>query len=185
METQVPCFKGKTAKAMIELLDGFFTNGLDGNEESTVPDPHNDIRGHAVDGACVFAYTVRYLLNQDFTMYEIEQHTEEVYAEFIRYIKTEIDFQGVSGKVKFETNDKPAYLAVQQVQEGSKVTVGTCSHNVTMDLTINGGPSNASWTPPHPDVIPYEEPFPYILFQIGLPILCICCPGLAACIRNF
>jgi len=185
MEKQVPCFKGKTARAFMEVLDEHFAQGFPkGDEVTAVLDPYKDIRMHAVDGTCVFAYAVRHLM-KDFSLYDIEKHTEEVYGSFINYIKNGIDFQGVSGQVKFSANDRPAYLAVHQVQQGSKILVGTCSQNISVDLTVNGGPSNASWKPAHPDAIPAEESFPYVVFQILIPLLCLCCPALAACIRNF
>jgi hypothetical protein len=186
MDDQVPCFKGRTARAYMELLDAYLASGYpEGDSASQVSDPYMDMRAHSSDGACVFAYTVRHLLSLGHSMQEIEGRSQEVYDEIIRYIKTDVDFQGVSGHVKFEGNDKQAYLAVQQVQAGLKVLVGTCSWNASLDLSVNGGPSNASWKPPHPDEIPYEEPFPYLVFQVLLPVLCICCPALAACIRNF
>jgi hypothetical protein len=184
MEKQVPCFKGSTARNFMEKLDGHLANGFPTGDASTVIlDPYNDVRMHAADGTCVIAYTVAHLMSEGFTLAEIEGN--QVAGEFTQYVKQTIDFQGVSGWVSFTGNDKPAFLAVQQVQEGSSVLVGTCSHNSSVDLTINGGPSNASWNPAFPDVIPAEAAFPYWVFQIVLPILCICCPGCGALIRNF
>jgi hypothetical protein len=186
MDEQVPCFKGKNAKAYMELLDAFLASGYpEGDEASQVPDPYMDMRAHSSDGTCVFAYTLQHLMSLGYSLQDIEGRSQEVYNEFVSHIKTGVDFQGVSGHVKFHANDKQAYLAVQQVQAGLKVLAGTCDYNGTLDLSVNGGPSNASWKPPHPDEIPYEEPFPYLVFQVLLPVLCICCPALAACIRNF
>jgi hypothetical protein len=186
IEKQVPCFKGRTARSFMEKLDGHLANGYPTGDASTViPDPYNDVRMHAADGTCAIAYTVAHLMEQGFTLTQIEQNNQAAYDGFIRYIKQELSFQGVSGLVQFSANDKPAFLAVQQVQEGSTVLVGTCSHNSSVDLTLNGGPSNASWNSAFPDVIPEEAQFPYWVFQIVLPILCICCPGCAALIRNF
>jgi hypothetical protein len=196
MEKQTPCFKGRTARTFMEKLDEHLANGFPTGDVSTViPDPYNDIRMHPADGTCGIAYTVAYLMSQGFTMWEIENNQQAAYEAFIEYVKVGMQpFQGVSGLVNFVGNDKPAYLAVQQVQEGSSVLVGTmyclagqsaCSTNYSMDLSINGGPSNGSWNPAHPDIIPAEAEFPYWVFQIVLPILCICCPGCAALIRNF
>ena len=185
-DKQVPCFKGKTTKTFLELLDEHLEHGYPlGDEASEVHDPYLAVRAHSADGTCVLAYAVKQLLSDGFSLYDIEQHTSEAYTAFIDFIKTRADFQGVSGQVKFSGNDKAAYLGVQQVREGSTVLVGTCSHNSTIDLTVNGGPSNASWQPAFPDVLPAEAHFPYWAFQVFLPILCICCPALAACIRNF
>jgi hypothetical protein len=186
MEKQVDCFKGMTARTFMEKLDGHLASGFPTGDASTViPDPYNDVRMHAADGTCVIAYTVSHLLGAGFTLWEIENNQQAAYTAFIHYVKHTIDIQGVSGVVKFVANDKPAFLAVQQVREGVSLLVGTCSHNSSVDLTINGGPSNASWNPAFPDVIPVEAAFPYWVFQIVLPILCICCPGCAALIRNF
>jgi hypothetical protein len=186
LETQVPCFRGKTAKSFMELLDDYLANGFPLGDTATVlNDPYQDVRMHSADGACVFAYTVQHLMANGFTLEDVEGHQEDVYNAFTQHIKTGIDFQGVSGRVKFYGNDKRGELATYQVQSGKTVLVGTCSHNNSIDMTLNGGPSNASWKPAHPDVIPAEAQFPYFIFQVLLPILCICCPGLAACIRNF
>jgi hypothetical protein len=88
-------------------------------------------------------------------MDQITSKIPEVYTKFVSYIKTRTDFQGVSGRVNFVGNDKPAYLAITQIQAGTKVLVGTCSHNGTQDLTVSGGPSNASWKPANPDPIAF------------------------------
>jgi len=184
VETQVPCFKGRTAKAFLELLDFHLAEGYPTGDETTkISDPYKDIKNHAADGTCVFAYAVKQLTEDGIPLIDIQANTPAAYRAFIEYIKTRADFQGLSGRVKFDGNDKPAYLAVQQVQGGVKGLVGTT--NGTIDLMVNGGPSNASWQPAYPDTIPPEADFPYFIFQIVLPILCICCPALAACIRNF
>jgi hypothetical protein len=184
IENQVPCFKGRTALAFLELLDLHLANGYPLDDVSTqISDPYKDIKNHAADGTCVFAYAVKQLVEDGIPLVDIQKNTPEAYAAFIDYIKRRADFQGLSGRVKFDGNDKPAYLSVQQIQAGVKKTVGTT--NGTIDLTVNGGPSNASWKPAHPDAEPPEADFPYFVFQILLPILCICCPALGACIRNF
>jgi len=184
IENQVPCFKGRTALAFLELLDLHLAKGYPLDDESTqISDPYKDIKNHAADGTCVFAYAVKQLMEDGISLVDIQKNTPEAYAAFIDYIKKRADFQGLSGRVKFEGNDKPAFLSVQQIQAGVKKTVGTT--NGTIDLTVNGGPSNASWKPAHPDAVPPEADFPYFVFQILLPILCICCPALGACIRNF
>jgi hypothetical protein len=185
MEQQVPCFKGRTAKAFMLLFDAHLADGYPLGDDSTkVDDPYQDVKGNAADGACVFAYAIRHMLmDRMIPLADIKQHTEEAYRGFVDYIKHEMVFQGISGLVNFTGNDKPGYLAVQQVHEGKKVLVGTS--NGTVDLTVNGGPSNASWKPSHPDVVPPEADFPYWAFQVFLPILCIICPCLAAVIRNF
>jgi hypothetical protein len=183
---QVPCFAGRTAEAFLKLLDQHVAEGYPLGDDSTkVSQPFDELKSHSADATCVFAYAVQHLLSQEFSIHDIKSNTEAVYEAFISYIKTTVDFQGASGRVKFSGNDKAANLGVFQVQDGHKKLVGTCSHNGTADLTVNGGPSNASWQPAHPDAPPPEENFPYWAFQIFLPVLCICCPALGACIRSW
>jgi hypothetical protein len=185
MEQQVPCFKGRTAEAFMLLLNDHLANGYPLGDDSTkVDDLYQDVKGNAADGTCVFAYALRHLMiDLMIPLDDIKAHTAETYEAFVNYIKLEVEFQGMSGWVNFTGNDKPAYLAVQQVQQGKKVLVGTA--NGTVDLTHHGGPSNASWKPAHPDKLPPATDFPYWAFQVFLPILCIFCPAVAACIRNF
>jgi len=184
---QVACFQGRTALAFLEMLDHALANGYPlGDTTTQVAQPFQDLKAHAADATCVIAYALKHLMNEEgYSMADIEAKPVDVYSKFTAYIKTIANFEGASGLVNFKGNDKPAYLAVQQVKEGSKVTVGTCSFNISVDLTVNGGPSNASWKPAFPDVEPPAEDFPYWAFQIILPILCICCPALGACIKNF
>ena len=48
IDNQVPCFKGKTAKAFLELLTEFLTEGYPlGNEESKVADPFRAVMAHS------------------------------------------------------------------------------------------------------------------------------------------
>jgi hypothetical protein len=188
MGKQVPCFEGRTVRAFLQLLDHALEHGIDGDESTKVAQPFNDLKAHAADGTCVFAYALRHLMADGHDMHEIESHTMEIYAKFTHFIKHKLHtdpFQGASGLVQFSGNDRLAYLSIQQVQQGEKVQVGTCSYNVSIDLSLNGGPSNASWKPAHPDPLPPPEDFPYWAFQIFLPVLCICCPALAACVKNF
>ena len=116
------------------------------------------------------------------------RHLARTYMRSINGIVQDGLFYGVPELDKpTEEKRRESLLPLARIAKkaGLKVLVGTCSWNASVDLSVNGGPSNASWKPPHPDVIPYEEPFPYLVFQVLLPVLCICCPALAACIRNF
>jgi hypothetical protein len=185
LSNQVPCFAGRTAEAFLELIDETLLHGYQEDDSTKVEQPYKDLKAHPADATCVFAYAIKHLIGERFSLKDINDNTEAVYAEFISYIKHQASFQGASGLVKFHGNDKLAYLGVYQVHEGHNKLVGTCSHNGTKDFEINGGPSNASWKPAHPDAIPPEDDFPFWAIQIFLPLLCICCPGIAACIANF
>ena len=79
MDDQVPCFKGKTATAYMELLDAYLVSGYpEGDEASQVSDPYKDVRAHSSDGACVFAYSVRHLLSLGYSLQDIEGRSQEV-----------------------------------------------------------------------------------------------------------
>lgn len=146
MEKPLPCFDEHSARSFHTLIDEHLANGYPLGETSTqVKDPYNDIKAHAVDATCIFAFTVRHLLDQGYTIKEILQKpSPEMHAKFKHYVKTQINFQGVSGTVRFSGNDKPNNLAVQQVQQGSNVQVGLVFINGSISW-INGGPRNESW----------------------------------------
>merc|ERR1712232_387063 len=163
---------------------------------TAVQAPYNDLKAHAADATCVFMYTVKYLLVEEGkTIDEIRRPDEDTYRKFVNYIKTQVDFDGVSGRVKFEGNDKPAYLALRQVQmhgrrlsEGAQLTevlVGTKFCNASLNLSTGTAMiTNESWAPANPDPPPPPSDFPYWAFQVFLPILCVCCPAVAGCLRS-
>jgi hypothetical protein len=97
-------------------------------------------------------------------------------------MNNDLVFQGVSGKVNFTGNDKSEPLALKQVQGQDSLIVGYAfSSNGSVRMDVNGGPSNASWTEALPDP---TASFPYLVFQVLIPLLCICCPAIAGCIRS-
>merc|ERR1711988_2102023 len=103
------------------------------------------------------------------------------FLDWTTYIKTGLAFQGVSGWVNFTGNDKAETLALKQVRGADFVTVGYVFTNGSSRKDMNGGASNESWRPAKPDE---DDEFPYMIFQVLTPILCICCPALAGCIRH-
>eukprot|EP00929_Paragymnodinium_shiwhaense_P068898 TRINITY_DN34743_c0_g1_i1.p1 TRINITY_DN34743_c0_g1~~TRINITY_DN34743_c0_g1_i1.p1 ORF type:complete len:1694 (-),score=385.43 TRINITY_DN34743_c0_g1_i1:219-5300(-) len=180
MQKPLPCFPGHSAQSFLELTDKHLLEGYPLGQESTkVKDPYYDIKAHAADGVCAFAYTVKYLLDEGHSISDIRRPTEDLYRKFLDYLKTILDFQGVSGRVMFEGNDRPAYLAIQQVREGSYTVVGTVSSNKSLNFELNAGPTNDSWSPAYPDPPPPPSDFPYMALQALIPVLCICCPSVA------
>merc|ERR1712100_538447 len=105
----------------------------------------------------------------------IDQHLVEGYPSGDNVTEVPSPFHG---------NDKPAYLAVRQVREGAELLVGVKWRNSTSDLTVNDGPTNASWNPAFPDPPPPPSNFPYWAVQAFVPIMCVCCPAIAGCIRS-
>merc|ERR1719502_151 len=136
MDAPLPCFPGFSAATLAETIDTHFEEGYPiGDEATKVASVYHDVKMSAADAACVIAYTVKYMLDSGHTIQDIRRPTESLYDEFNTYIKTGIDFSGASGKVKFEGNDRPGLLAIQQVTEGSFMLKGTITTNSSVDLS--------------------------------------------------
>lgn len=171
LEVQIPCFKGETARSFLAIVDKHLKEGYDGDSSVAVTDPYHEIKGHAADGTCVIAYTVKYLLDQGFNIDQIRKRDQTIYDTFLAYMRTELEFRGASGNVKFSGNDKPAYLAVQQIRAGVQQVVGTCSHTGEIVLNLNGGPENSTWKGIPP--VPPEPPaFPVVEFACAVAAVC-------------
>jgi len=146
--------------------------------------PHMELLAHAADGVCAFAKTMGYLMGPPVSasIEELRKPSPELYRAFVDYMKNGLVFQGVSGKVNFTGNDKAEPLALKQVQGQDSLIVGYAfSNNGSVRMDVNGGPSNESWQEANPDP---ETQFPYLIFQVLTPILCICCPVIAGCVRS-
>jgi hypothetical protein len=176
MEKPLRCFKGHSARSFLQLLDTHLQQGFPlGNAVTRVEDPYMDIRTHAADATCVFALAVEYLLKQGHSIESVQKPSPAIYSQFLSFIKTQVDFQGVSGQVKFSGNDKPNLLSVQQVRGGATVDVGLVALN--KDITwLGAGVSNTSWF--KEDAIP-KDYFPYWIFQVFIPVIVICLPACA------
>eukprot|EP00929_Paragymnodinium_shiwhaense_P086904 TRINITY_DN4727_c0_g1_i3.p1 TRINITY_DN4727_c0_g1~~TRINITY_DN4727_c0_g1_i3.p1 ORF type:complete len:460 (+),score=83.39 TRINITY_DN4727_c0_g1_i3:122-1381(+) len=187
MTKPLTCFPGQTAQSFLGLLDEHLAKGYPaGNTPTKVDAPYQNIKAQAVDGVCVFAYALKHLMDKGYTIEQLRRPDADLYDTFLEFIKTEMDFVGASGRVKFSGNDRPSSLAIQQVLQGSHVTVGTIDWNSTVDLRLDGdgSVSNESWQPAHPDPAPASGNFPYMAFQIGIPLVCICCPAIAGLLRS-
>eukprot|EP00929_Paragymnodinium_shiwhaense_P023180 TRINITY_DN14585_c0_g1_i1.p1 TRINITY_DN14585_c0_g1~~TRINITY_DN14585_c0_g1_i1.p1 ORF type:complete len:1194 (-),score=215.92 TRINITY_DN14585_c0_g1_i1:493-4029(-) len=184
MDKPLTCFPGQTARSFLQLLDEHLATGYPTGDSTTkVAAPYQSIKAQAADGVCVFAYTIQHLMNEGYTIEQVRRPDAALYDKFLQFMKTEVDFVGATGRVKFSGNDKPSTLAIQQVREGSYVVAGTIDWNSTIDLAL-AGISNESWQPPHPDPAPPPTDFPYLLFQVGIPLVCIFCPAVAGCLRS-
>jgi len=185
LDTPLDCFNGFTSRSFLEALDQHLTDGYDTpgvlKEYTVVERPYMELRAHSADGVCAIAKTVGYLLGEGYSADDLREPGPELHKLFVGSMKTGIAFHGVSGWVNFTGNDKPESLAVKQVQGGDFVTVGLAFPNGSMRLDMNGGLVNESWKPAKEDA---EADFPYLIFQVLTPLLCICCPALAGCIRS-
>jgi len=180
------CFSGHSSKSFLELLDGHLTDGYPtaGNPDQMVERPHMELRAHSADAVCAFAKTIRHFLidsKEDYQVRDLREPSTEFYQEFTRWMKHDLAFQGVSGWVNFTGNDKPETMALKQVRGEALVTIGMAFPNGSMVMDMNGGLTNDTWTAAKDDV---EESFPWLVFKILTPLLCVCCPAVAGCIRQ-
>ncbi|CAK9004351.1 unnamed protein product, partial [Durusdinium trenchii] len=177
MEKPLPCFKGYSPRSLLSLLDLRFDTGYPvGDLTTRVEDPYFDVKAHAVDATCAFAFGIQYLMRQGHTVQQIQRRDPDVYRKFSEYLRTELDFQGASGQVKFEGNDRKNLQVVQQVIDGVSVEVGMINENGTTITWFANGTTGRFWQ---------EEPaetfeLMWILHPIALT-LAICCPCLLGC----
>jgi len=176
------CFQGHTSKTFLELLDQHMADGYPtvGDNESQVARPHMELRAHAADGVCALAKTMAHFLLEH-SVSDLRNPTTEFYQEFIGYMKTGLAFQGVSGWVNFTGNDKPETVSMKQVRGQDFITIGMAFPNGSIAMDMNGGLANDSWTAAKEDV---KDSFPWLVFKILTPLLCVCCPAVAGCIRQ-
>eukprot|EP00435_Cladocopium_sp_Y103_P068698 s102_g32.t1 len=176
MEKPLPCFKGYSPRSLLSLLDLRFQTGYPvGDPTLQVEDPYFDVKAHAVDGTCAFAFGLQFLMRQGHTVEQIQRRDPDVYEKFTNFFRTDLYFQGASGLVKFEGNDKKNLLVVQQNQNGQNVEVGLISQNGTLEW-IGNGTEKIFW-----QVEPAETfELMWVLHPIALT-LAICCPCLFGC----
>ena len=177
------CFDGYTSPSFLELLDQHLVDGYPtvGDNETMVARPYMELRAHTADGVCALAKTIAHFLADDHTVDDLRNPSTQLYNEFVNYLKLGLAFQGVSGYVNFTGNDKPETVAMKQVIGEEFVTIGMAFVNGTTVMDMHGGLSNASWTAAKEDV---EEDFPWLVFKILTPLLCVCCPAVAGCVRQ-
>jgi hypothetical protein len=192
MDKPLPCFQNHTARTFNALIQKHLVEGYpSGDVGSVVEDPINYVSGNGADATCVFAYTVKHLLGEGYTLSQIRQPSDEVYNKFQAYIKEQVDFDGVSGRVAFSGNDKPNTIGIDQVRKLSAenpIIVGQLLQDGTLDLTAEGGLTNESWQPADPDPPPPPPPpdnFPYLVFQILIPMTMVCVPVISGCVASF
>eukprot|EP00437_Effrenium_voratum_P024892 CAMPEP_0181409812 /NCGR_PEP_ID=MMETSP1110-20121109/7016_1 /TAXON_ID=174948 /ORGANISM="Symbiodinium sp., Strain CCMP421" /LENGTH=1887 /DNA_ID=CAMNT_0023532339 /DNA_START=33 /DNA_END=5696 /DNA_ORIENTATION=- len=175
MEKPLPCFKGYSPRSLLSLLDLRFKTGYPiGDPTTIVEDPYYEVKAHAVDATCAFAFGLQYLFRQGHTVEQIQQRDPAVYRKFTDYIQLELDFQGASGRVKFNGNDKDNLLMVQQLVGENYVEAGLVAINGTVMWEGNGTTAEF-W-----QVEPAETfELMWILHPIALSLAigCPCCFG--------
>jgi len=182
LEKPLPCFKGYSPVSFMSLLDRHFVTGYpEGNPSTQVPDPYFDIKAHAVDGVCAIAFAIQNLLQQGYTVAQIQQPNNVVYERMSNFIRNDVDFQGVSGQMKFNGNDKSNPLAIQQVQSGSYMQVGAVSPGVNQSITwVGNGTTSTPWQVEPAKVLELM----WLLHPLMIS-LAICCPCMIGCYVGF
>merc|ERR1719326_2161643 len=117
MEKPLGCFTGYSSRSFRTLLAKHLEKGFpEGDSHTVVKDPYNDLKAHAVDAVCAIAFTVQTLREEGHTIGEIQKPNDEMYQKIVTTLKTKTKFEGASGHVGFSGNDRPNYLAIQQMQ---------------------------------------------------------------------
>jgi len=179
MNEPLSCFPDHTAQTLHDLIQTHIEEGFpSGDTDSVLQYPYNSIIGNVVDGTCVIAFTLKHMLEQGYTLSELQTPTIQIYDEFQAYIRDQIDFNGLSGRVRFNGNDKPSVLGVDQVRELSDenpIVVGLLHLDGVFNFTAGGVVSDA-WQPAFPDPPPAESTFPFLAVQVAVPASLICIP---------
>ena len=100
-------------------------------------------------GVCM----IREMLSRGYTLDQLYSPDQALNCEVNSFTKTELAFEGVSGRIQLSGNDLPGYLAITQVVGSESVAVGYVPPNDTADFTIDYCTiSNSSWAAAPPDV---------------------------------
>ena len=173
MEKPLQCFKGHSPRSFLTLLDHHLATGFpEGDVSTTVSDPYHDVKAHAVDAACAIAFSLQGMLKQGYSIQQVQHPTDEVYQRFKNFLLTQMDFQGISGRVSLEGNDRANTVVVQQVHAGSLSEVALVSDQGIFQWIGNGTVEDGWMKEPVP---PFEQLW---LIQVGLIVLAISCPCL-------
>jgi hypothetical protein len=181
------------------------------NEQTGIPPPPGAyalqgdsyplIRANAVDATCVIARTIRHFLTPvgtlsperdsndqfyqgpGFTIDQIKRPVQEQFETIRDWMRAHDFHQGVTGKVKFNGNDKPNNLLIQQVYDGVNIDVAMIDTEGNVSW-INGGPVNTTWQkeealPPPP---PAEKSQIYFVVHIIVRFVLILLPITIGCI---
>jgi hypothetical protein len=175
IEKKLSCFKGHSARSFYFELDGYLESGYPGVPYSDVPAPYNLIRGNAADATCLVAYTLKHFLSLGHSLEELQHPTEVMYDDIQEYIKNHVDFAGATGRVKFDDNDKPNNLLIQQVRGGHFVDVGVI--DVSGNRTwMNGGVTDSVWQNEHLDPPPPQAEEFNLFVEVILPFFFVIIP---------
>ena len=104
---------------------------------SAVTHQHRELVNFAVDGICVFAKLLNYMMSirvPGVEITELQTPEEDIYRESTHYIRNTMDFRGLSGRVQFTENDLVRPTALWQV-EGANVNLVSLAEDGSFDVS--------------------------------------------------
>eukprot|EP00913_Durusdinium_trenchii_P001723 g1594.t1 len=101
-------------------------------------DPYDDVKALALDGACAYAFAVQNMLKTGYSIQQLQQPEAETHERLTFFLRNELEFQGVSGRVKFDGNTRKNPLVVQQVQHGRRLDPRATGAKEVALVDING-----------------------------------------------
>jgi len=162
------CFGGHTSRTFRQLVKNGLQSGYSrahSADDSNVTDtkeerPFDEMIGIVADGTCAVAKAVRYMLDSGYEASQLRTPSSPVYAAMVKYMRTSLNFAGVSGDFEFKGNDKPGYLGIFQVEGNHSVLVGHVDPNgINISTGFHYGLRNESWTAAPPDKVDTEFPW--------------------------
>jgi len=121
-------------------------------------------------------------MSRGYTLDQLYSPEQAIYSEVIPFMRTELPFEGVPGRIQLSGNDLPGDLASTQIVGTECVVVGYVPPNGTAEITIdNETISSSSWAAPPPDV---EEGNSWVVTTIAVVAasMLTVCPLRVACI---
>merc|ERR1719159_343652 len=117
-DRQMDCMKGWTSGGMIEHITNHSKIGYPIGENIVPSTSLTGMRGnYGADGICAVAYMLRHMiLTRGFAPSQLKRPTQAIFDETVGYLRGDLNFIGVSGKVDFYKNGLPGMVGVFQCQ---------------------------------------------------------------------
>jgi len=174
------CFRDHTSASFQELLAQYMATGMGTNVNDTgITHPHDELINFAVDATCVFAKSIQSMLQKGHPMESMRSPTADIYHELLDYMKGELEFEGVSGNVKFTGNDRLGELGLWQTRGNHSELVGTVGIAGNISAGYWTGLRNSTWKPAPADEV--EPAFPWIIViavLVSFMVLAVGCTAL-------
>merc|ERR1712136_377729 len=187
-DAPLTCFPDHTSKTLSTLIETHLAEGFPSGADNAVDLPYMNIRGYGADGVCMIALMVREMMGRGYTLDQLYSPDQALYSEVISFMRTELAFEGVSGRIQLSGNDLPGYLAITQVVGSESVVVGYVPPNDTAEVTIDYETiSNSSWAAAPPDDEEDNSMTITVIAVLGATLLIacpVCCAIFVMCWRR-